>query len=219
MSANNTIISTCINPLKLTCCATSNVVNCYNSKGGKTVEFQNLLAVLWKYRRFTDNVISVREQARDYYNNKKNYCKTFNMTDVSGGEGRLSLYLNYPGCNSPEYNNVDFNHNTFLLRVVGLLPKSWSSNNNTALQNNELILKAFINNIKFLTDIKLAFNFSKSFHTERKHYCKTFTVPGFLSNDGNSYKITLNGDEIRMIQCLLLRGQLMSSFNKIPYNV
>ena len=48
------------------------------------------------------------------------------MNNVTGGSGRIILYLNYPDCKSPELTRLeDFNKYTYLLRIINLLPSMW----------------------------------------------------------------------------------------------
>jgi len=244
----------CDKPISDFCCGTPTVVKCYEmNKNEKILEFQNLLGSIWRNKSFIDKILTVRKLARKYYNQHKNYCINFNMNNVTGGSGRIILYLNYPDCKSPELTRLeDFNKYTYLLRIINLLPSMWgctdkghlfpkllswknytkdngtpynkvlpfcSNTSNMPLQPNELLLKNFIDNIKFFNDIFQSFHYSTSYHNERKYYCKIFTIPAFLSKNGKSFKIKLNGDEIRMLECLLLRGKLQYKIGvskKIP---
>lgn len=205
------------------CCGRQKTVNCYTlakNTNSKLVNFEALLIKIWKHKKFLFNVMRARKMARDYRNKNKNFCISYNMSAVSCGEGKLTMYLNYNGCNSPENLTVmNFNKYSFLTRVVSLLPSVWSiSAQNTPLQKNEIILKDFIENADFFTKLFSSFNFSTSNYNAGKEYCKVFKVPGFLSSNCLPYKVKLEGDELRMLQCMLLRGvPSMKTNAKLPY--
>ena len=212
------------------CCGTPEVVDCFKKeiiKQDKLNHFILLLKTLWRHKQFIFNVLKARNMARSYYNSRKNYCITFNMNEITCGSGKLILYLNYPDCNSPELlKNPNYNKTTYLMRVVNLLPVVWGCTTKSGIPNsscsksmlscssqlsisslepNERILRDFITNSDFFAQIFEALELSVSSFNAGKFYCKVFTVPGFLSNC-KSYKVKLTGEQLRMLQCLLLRG-------------
>lgn len=234
------------------CCGTKEVVTCYTKEkntNSKLVKFEKLLKKIWRHKKFLFNVMRARKMARSYYNSHKNFCISYNMSEVSCGSGRLTLYLNYPDCNSPEISTLqNYNKYTYLMRVVPRLPYMWSCTakgnpfpklsswknyvkesgkytvlpfcnpQNAKLEKNEIILKQYLENADFFTDLFSSFNFSVSSHNSRKEYCKIFKVPGFLSSDCLPYKVRLSGDQLRMLQCMLLRNApSMISKKKLPY--
>ena len=57
-------------------------------------KFQRLVFTIFNKKKFIYNAIKARKMARSYYNNQKNFCTSFNMSDVTGGSGKLNIYLN-----------------------------------------------------------------------------------------------------------------------------
>ena len=221
------------------CCGTPQVVKCYNEGlvNCNMKKFERLVFNILKHKAFIYNVIRARKMARSYYNNRKNFCITFNMSEVTCGSGKLALYLNYPDCIKPEvFSTSDYSKRTYLMRIVPLLPSIWGcsakhfpklsswenyykengtsynkvlpfcSDPTVPLTDNEKILKDFMDNADFFTDLLSSFNFSVSNFNERKEYCKVYHVPKMLDPDCKGYKVRLNGEELRMLQCLYLRN-------------
>lgn len=239
------------------CCGNPKVIHdyindCNLPKRTNKQKFEKLFYTIMANKSFVFNVMRARKMARDYYNKRKNFCIVFDMNKVKCGSGKLSLYLNYPDCNTNELHNTnDFNSKTFLMRVVPLLPSIWgcyskhfnalsSWNNYTkekgtpypkvppfcnygkiALSENEKILVDYMNIAGFFTDLFSSLNFSVSNFNQRRNYCKVFNVPKLLDTDCVGYKIRLNGEELRMLQCLYLRNTpyyYNKIQSKLPYN-
>lgn len=98
-----------------------------------------------------------------------------------------------------------------------LLP--FCSTDEANLSDNEKIIKKYVEYGNFFTEVVSALKFAITTFSERREYCKVFHVPAFLDEDNKGYKITLTGDELRILHCFYLRNNVRYSGvaqNKLP---
>jgi hypothetical protein len=225
-------MTTTCNPSSLAassgCCATNKTVqNFYtcvasNKEASDKVQLLTLFYQILKHSDFIYDVIRAKKMAREYYNRRKNYCVVLNMNKVSGGSGRLNLYLNPLVC----ARNIDYSQRTYLMRVLKGLPTLWAcpnKNSNDGIQypnkpvfcnatsqdlsTNEQIAYYYMKYSDFFVNVLSAFKYAIVNYAQFKNYCKVFTIPTELtSNCVGGVRAKFTGEELKMIYCNYLKN-------------
>ena len=216
------------------CCGDENTnLNYYNpncntwNNMGKKRRLTRLIFTTLKYSRLIYTIAGAVKMARKYYNQRRNYCVSINMSSINGGNGKLTLYLNQE-CT---VTNNNLGTRTYLTRVIGGLPTLWGCNNFSnnplpdcnrgglvGLTRNERILRYYVRHSDFFVNLLSALKRSIYDYAKHKDYCKVFTVPKYFSDNGRSYKATLTGKEMKMLYCMYLRNSSGGAGRLLPYS-
>lgn len=170
---------------------------------------------------FIYSVSRTKKQARDYYNDFKKFCVTYDLSPVNGFDNqRITVYLpnDTTSC-------CDTTNTTLLMRVlpVDKLPTIWGSNivskygcrsNTTAetvstdptkLSDREKVLYFYYKNSDFFVNLLSSLKTAIVRHANFKNYCKVLVFPDDLyEGDKNERTLLASGQFLKQVYDLFL---------------
>ena len=198
--------------------------------------FRQLLLAISYNHVFFDVVTDLKNLGRDYYNkNPRKFCSTIQLSPVKNYQNKeITVYLPSAGGvidNSIEYVKMDYNRNTWLMRVLQnqKLPTCWSnvikdgykcvnySVDPSLLTPNEKVLYYYIKNADFFTrTLQLLVNSFRVF-SEQRFQCFTLVFPKDLyAGTKQERTFTVTNDFLRSIYSQYLRYSRLGNIYKLP---
>lgn len=170
---------------------------------------------------FIYSISRTKKQAREYYNNYKKFCVTYDLSPVSGFKNeRITVYLPTDTTSCCDYNNT-----TLLMRIlpVNKLPTLWGSKiiskygcrssahakvisvDSSVLHKREKVLYYYYKNSNFFINLLSSLKTAIVKHANFKDYCKVLVFPADLY-EGNKNERTLlaSGQFLKQVYDLFL---------------